>query len=1013
MSETNDNATSETSATQAPTSLLPAKAQTQKRGLAHIMLNQAKARWRKIRLATKGIMRAKLLAASDKQEFQQDSKQALNEALTGASDVKLQASDMRDLQSINYMKQGDAELYSEDMLQKRHSMRHEPLVVRAIQEWWSFVPKSATQDTQTDVTAPMTYISKESYCALVIIIQLVLLPRFKMEPDLNYDPEEDWENDSKGKAMMDYPDFFDAMFELADLWCPSVSPEEYSKLLNELLADARKHKWASPSPPPLKLSTHLSVSPPSTPPAAKPSTPPQKPATPPKPINMSYKPPKAVAPKATTQSVGPNIRQSTRKTHTAVKAQPRVKSPGRSRSPPFDTKRPEEHIWDVRLPQRHLDRPSILPDAPMTVSMAEVPHLHPASFKMASKWYRMYVKKMLDRYKDIGGIPIHRSENTTAYQAVKATSSVNSYAPPPEVKQVDVNVGTESNKEPSACIAVTGGHILSPLENIRPLALEKSNQALPVNTAGKIEADRVSGEITQGARDGSMLAAEGVGVEIVPGLEPVTKDGCIQVAEVSFSSNDLNLFPNLDPLHAFGSASTQPWDVSRAPSLELSFFPKVTGAVSSEFSSTSIMSIGSEDNPKLSVIPSLKAMQPSATDPIVVKAEATTKVMHPRPTSKPGSPKQPAPKTPTPHSQGGGSGRSSPPRSPNDKSSRVSSSPSRPRSPSSPHGISSEIKRARGAMSPSKSERPPRIPVTSVELIPPTDLPLVRMRQLKPMSITCHGFMQVIELQTSTKATSEKLISAPASAQQDLPDFDLQSLHHKLENLEGLIWLKESKLYKAPTSPRPLNPVLQLLDLRVSSNGLTTLNRRLPIRVQLPHERLPRPGSPSPSSSPPRTRRSSPTQSPRSRAPAGGLFTSLTLPTLVTSSTAYKSSDAIDSNKVTASGWINPVEGTTVSSQNNPAPHHDSLPQQISTSSGSGTFVKTEASEALKGSHLDDVHRVQAGQDKEVLTLSGRTRRIIWETSTMAPKGKKLSSLMIMPKKKQVMSKARADGSSA
>ena len=43
-----------------------------------------------------------------------------------------------------------------------------------------------------------------------------LLPRFKMEGNEDYDPADDWESDSKGKPHMDYPDFFDALFELAD-----------------------------------------------------------------------------------------------------------------------------------------------------------------------------------------------------------------------------------------------------------------------------------------------------------------------------------------------------------------------------------------------------------------------------------------------------------------------------------------------------------------------------------------------------------------------------------------------------------------------------------------------------------------------------------------------------------------------------------------------------------------------------------------------------------------------------
>jgi hypothetical protein len=46
----------------------------------------------------------------------------------------------------------------------------------------------------------------------------MLLPRFKMEGDVEYNPEEDWLDDNKGLESMAYPDFFDALFELADMW---------------------------------------------------------------------------------------------------------------------------------------------------------------------------------------------------------------------------------------------------------------------------------------------------------------------------------------------------------------------------------------------------------------------------------------------------------------------------------------------------------------------------------------------------------------------------------------------------------------------------------------------------------------------------------------------------------------------------------------------------------------------------------------------------------------------------
>ena len=39
-----------------------------------------------------------------------------------------------------------------------------------------------------------------------------------MKGDMNYEPEEDWLDDNKGLDIMGFPNFFDAIFELADMW---------------------------------------------------------------------------------------------------------------------------------------------------------------------------------------------------------------------------------------------------------------------------------------------------------------------------------------------------------------------------------------------------------------------------------------------------------------------------------------------------------------------------------------------------------------------------------------------------------------------------------------------------------------------------------------------------------------------------------------------------------------------------------------------------------------------------
>lgn len=46
----------------------------------------------------------------------------------------------------------------------------------------------------------------------------MILPKYGMQADIEYDPEEDWLDDNKGLTDMAWPNFFDALFELADMW---------------------------------------------------------------------------------------------------------------------------------------------------------------------------------------------------------------------------------------------------------------------------------------------------------------------------------------------------------------------------------------------------------------------------------------------------------------------------------------------------------------------------------------------------------------------------------------------------------------------------------------------------------------------------------------------------------------------------------------------------------------------------------------------------------------------------
>lgn len=65
---------------------------------------------------------------------------------------------------------------------------------------------------------PAAAFSERRHLFLPNLVLQVVLPLFGMAADPSYDPTEDWAADCKGHDIMMYPDFFDSLFELADMW---------------------------------------------------------------------------------------------------------------------------------------------------------------------------------------------------------------------------------------------------------------------------------------------------------------------------------------------------------------------------------------------------------------------------------------------------------------------------------------------------------------------------------------------------------------------------------------------------------------------------------------------------------------------------------------------------------------------------------------------------------------------------------------------------------------------------
>eukprot|EP00644_Phytophthora_capsici_P007722 jgi/Phyca11/48210/gw1.61.88.1 len=117
--------------------------------------------------------------------------------------------------------------YTPEALALRFSLRNHPDVIDAVKQLWSVeLPRDE-----------MGCIDQKGYASLFRRIGRSLEPDAtkrrlrRMERTI----QEDWVRDSRGEAIMGFANFFDSVFELADLWCETIDVEEYIDFLRRLV----------------------------------------------------------------------------------------------------------------------------------------------------------------------------------------------------------------------------------------------------------------------------------------------------------------------------------------------------------------------------------------------------------------------------------------------------------------------------------------------------------------------------------------------------------------------------------------------------------------------------------------------------------------------------------------------------------------------------------------------------------------------------------------------------------
>lgn len=120
--------------------------------------------------------------------------------------------------------QGDMAFYTPMKLEERQALRSNAAVLGALQEMWDLLPKKLR-----------FLIDKPIYFQVYMKLYQEFVPS-QSSSQIMAALQQDWEQDRKGSHVLSMEAFFDSMFALTDLWCPTVSAEDYVAFVHRCIS---------------------------------------------------------------------------------------------------------------------------------------------------------------------------------------------------------------------------------------------------------------------------------------------------------------------------------------------------------------------------------------------------------------------------------------------------------------------------------------------------------------------------------------------------------------------------------------------------------------------------------------------------------------------------------------------------------------------------------------------------------------------------------------------------------
>ena len=122
------------------------------------------------------------------------------------------------------------ELYSQEAMDARCTIRHEQMVLQSLRAWARTLEAHELKRTEM----LMASVTETMYSTVLVKVTLAITAIPTIDEVVNA-VRDDWADDSRGARAISFEAFKDAIFQVADIWTVSTQSSEYSEFLDQLL----------------------------------------------------------------------------------------------------------------------------------------------------------------------------------------------------------------------------------------------------------------------------------------------------------------------------------------------------------------------------------------------------------------------------------------------------------------------------------------------------------------------------------------------------------------------------------------------------------------------------------------------------------------------------------------------------------------------------------------------------------------------------------------------------------